>query len=350
MRYAHLKTLSLIGILCLLLFGCTALPASVATADAAPTQNPGPSAALIPLKVAVTPYLSYSAFYIALEEGYFAQAGLDIEVLQTARPSVAMPALVQGEVDIMGTNVSTAILNTIARAGNVKIVAATAQQLTGECPYTGVITRLGLFDDTDGTLAPERLPEYHFFNNSTTIDGFALDTLLQQHGSSLAEITLVDLPGSAQMMEPLRAGTLDMATATEPWLTRAQSEEIGAVWLSTADILGDTQTSIFVFGPTMLQENHEVGVRFIRAYLQGVAQLQAGKTPRNLAILQKYFELDDATLAAVCMPTVPTDGKILIESIDRFVAWAVEQDYIDRALTSDEFWDPTFVDAAGEMP
>lgn len=357
MRLSRAMSLTILIALVFALVGCTALPQATAvpaevgqesgndTAENSETETAS-SESLIPIKVAVAPYLSYAAFYIALEEGYFEQEGIAIEIAQIARSSMAIPALLQGEVDALGTNLSTAILNAIARDGNAKIVASTAQQLTGQCTYTGILIRKGLLDATDGVLLPEQLPELRFNASPATLNEYTLNALLQQYGSSYDEVTLLDLPGSSQVVEPLSAGTLDIAVATEPWLTRAEAEGIGTVWLSGAEILGDIQTSVFIFGPNLLQSNQDAGVRFMRGYLQGVKQLQEGKTPRNLEILQKYYEMDMATLETLCLPSVPTDGKILVDSVTGFITWAVERDYIDRALTSEEFWEPAFVDAA----
>ena len=358
MHFSRAMSLTILITLLFALVGCTALPQATA-GPAEVGQEAGNETAegtaspesLIPIKIAVAPYLSYAAFYIALEEGYFEQEGIAIEIAQIARSSMAIPALLQGEVDVLGTNLSTAILNAIARDGNAKIVASTAQQLTGKCTYMGFVIRKGLLDDTDGVLLPAQLSELRFTATTATLSEYMLNELLQQYGSSYDEVALLDLPGSSQVMEPLSAGTLDIAVATEPWLTLIEAEGVGTEWMSGADILGDIQASIFVFGPNLLQANQEAGVRFMRGYLRGVKQLQEGKTPRNLEILQKYYEMDMATLETLCLPSVPIDGEILVDGVLGFITWGVERDYIDRVLTSEEFWEPAFVEeAAASMP
>ena len=60
----------------------------------------------VKLKVTILPYISYAPLLIAQEEGYFADQGLEIEVVKFSRSPEAIPALVQGRLDAAGSFMS----------------------------------------------------------------------------------------------------------------------------------------------------------------------------------------------------------------------------------------------------
>ena len=69
----------------------------------------------VKLKVLVAPFLGYAPFFIAMEEGYFAEQGLEIEFVKMGGTIEAIPALAQGKLDVLSGDISIGILNAIAR-------------------------------------------------------------------------------------------------------------------------------------------------------------------------------------------------------------------------------------------
>jgi hypothetical protein len=107
---------------------------------------------------------------------------------------------------------------------------------------------------------------------------------------------------------------------------------------------------ILSFGPNLLgnEANHDTGVRFMRAYLQGVTQLAQGKTDRNIEILAQATGLEPALLKRICWPSFTPDGQIDAQAISDYSTWAATGGLADKALSPAEFWDPQFANAAGE--
>ncbi len=61
------------------------------------------------LKVGILPYISFAPFFIAEEEGYFAEQGLQVELVRPGNVSEALAALVQGDLDVAGEPSTVAI-------------------------------------------------------------------------------------------------------------------------------------------------------------------------------------------------------------------------------------------------
>jgi len=80
------------------LLGCLiiALLLGACTSPRVEQTQPAP----VTLKVVILPYLSEAPLFIA-EEGYFAEQALDIEFVELKRSAEAVPALAQGDLDVI---------------------------------------------------------------------------------------------------------------------------------------------------------------------------------------------------------------------------------------------------------
>jgi NitT/TauT family transport system substrate-binding protein len=102
------------------------------------------------------------------------------------------------------------------------------------------------------------------------------------------------------------------------------------------------------YGPSILEENPEVGNRFMVAYLKGVRQFNEGKTDRNVEILAKYAELEEDLVRDSCWVTINGDGQINIDSVFNFQEWALGNELLDHIIPAEQFWDSSFIDYALE--
>jgi NitT/TauT family transport system substrate-binding protein len=132
----------------------------------------------------------------------------------------------------------------------------------------------------------------------------------------------------------------------EPWVTRDLDSGVVTEWMPFQEIIPDMQFGVIMFGPNFLVDRSEVGTRFIKAYLKGIEQYNKGKTDRNIEILAEYTELDVDLLQRSCWPPMHADGMIATETIDEYQQWAFSKGLVEQVLSVDEYWDPSFVEAA----
>ena len=114
-------------------------------------------------------------------------------------------------------------------------------------------------------------------------------------------------------------------------------------------VVPNLQQAFIAYGPTLLDEGPDAGKRFMAAYLKGVRQYNQGKTERNLDILAKHTGLDEELLMQICWPSFRSDGRIGVQGVLEFQAWAVEKRFLDSVVTEDEFWDPSFLEWANQV-
>ncbi len=294
------------------------------------------------LKVLLLPYLSFAPFFIADAEGYFAEEGLEIEFVQMEDSGDAVPALIQGNLDVLGGLVTVGFLNGIARGSDIKIVADKGYNATDGCIAEGIIARpeLEMGDVTD--MAGKRISI-----NAASVEGYLVETLLATADLSVADIELDDISPPAEL-GALQQGTIDMISVSEPWVTRVVDAGAGTVWKSMGEIEPDFQWAIIAYGPTLLTENPEAGEQFMSAYLRAVRQYNDGKTERNLEILAEYTELETEFLAALCWPHIRDSGDINLQSILNFQEWAISKELLDTPVSEEQLWTSQFIEQAAD--
>jgi NitT/TauT family transport system substrate-binding protein len=327
------------------LWGCLLIALVLGACAPRGVEQPQPEP--VALKVVAQPYLSFAPFFIAEEEGYFAEQGLQIEFLRMDRADKAVPALAQGEFDVAGGRIAPSHLNAMARGAHIKVVACKGYLSSEDCTYAAIMVRRVLIED--GELeSPTQLRGRRIAAAPGTFSSYYLDALLNTAGLTLDDIETLDIP-TATRGEALAKGSVDGVTAAEPWVTRISQAGQGVIWMPAQQVLPDFQWAFVIFGPTLLEENPDAGRRFMVAYLKAVQQYNQGKTERNLEILAEHTGLDRELLTQACWPPFRDDGRINVQSVLDFQAWALENGYLDSLVTEEQFWDPSFVEYANQV-
>jgi NitT/TauT family transport system substrate-binding protein len=313
----------------------TSTPPAPAAAD--PTQAPAP----VKLKVVNLPFISFAPFHIAIAEGYFAEQGLEVELVELTQTQEVIPALLAGEVDVAAGLTTAGLINTIARGGDLKIVADKGYVDPNGCDNIAFIARGSLADAGD----PEVLRGKTVDVVSASWNEYFLDRQLAAAGLAPGDIVRTYTPTTAQP-EALTQARIDYTVLNEPWIYRLESMGHQRVFVPSKDLLPNSQTAVTFYGPRLLGENAPVGERFMIAYLKAVRQYNEGKTERNVDILAAANNLDAETLNAMCWPALHPDGLVNTDSLLDFQAWAIEAGHVEQALTLEQLWDPRFTAAA----
>jgi NitT/TauT family transport system substrate-binding protein len=300
------------------------------------------------IKVVVISYLSYAPIFIAKEEDFFTAEGIDVELLQVTRVSTAIPALIQGDIDVLPAAIMPSYFNIIDRGGMMKVVAGKGYNSPDACAYSGIMARRSLLESGELSSAKDMAgrrvstertsPSYYRFNKFLVAAGLTLDDLI-----------VIDIPAAAKF-DAFETGALDVATASEPWVTRYKRAGNALLWSRTSDHLPGFQFGHLLFGKSLLVDNPEAGQRFVLAYLKAVRHLNAeGKSERHIEILAKYTGLDKDLLAEACWPPLRHDGRAQADSLDAYQHWALEQGLVDHIVPIETLYDSRFIERANRL-
>jgi len=332
-RIVVLTTTLLLG---LLLHSCTPQDA------AEPSQSERAK-----VSVLLLPYLGYAPFFIAQEEGYFEEQGLEVEYVKLSSSQPAVPLLVQGDLDVYVGSVSPGLFNVISRGAKVRIVSDKGQVGPRGDSYISLMARREVVEA--GRLEnPEGWKGLRIARSNANVYDYVLEKTFLAAGVSPQDVerrTIVNVLAQ----EALSNGSVDMALAAEPWVTRMIQSGDAVLWLPLGDVTPGLQFTVMVYGPGLVEEKPDVGKRFMVAFLKGVRQYNLGKTERNLDILEGATGLDRDLLKQMTWPLMREDGRVNMESLLDFQEWAVTKGLIDRTITEKEFWDPRFIEHAGSV-
>ena len=308
-------------------------------------QIPGTA---IKLKVVSLPYISFAPLYIAQEEGYFTEQGLQIEFIKMVVAADAVPSLIKGDLDVIADTIFPSFLNAIARGANIKFVADKGYHFSKGCTYSAIMARRALVEGGKLNSISQLKGCRNGMIQDSAISGYYLEKTLNQANLSLNDIQMVFLSMPTRL-EAIERGTIDITTATEPWVTRMLQTGHVVIWKPLQELFPNFQHAILLFGPTLLEKNPDAGRRFMIAYLKGVRQFNQGKTERNLEILVRYTDPDRELLKKTCWPAFRNNGQIDINSVLDFESWALKKGFLDKVISPNQFWDPSFVDYANKV-
>jgi NitT/TauT family transport system substrate-binding protein len=360
-----MKSKSLLGMLLLVVLITASCSGGAATAtqepvvastateqavSASPTPEPAtevpPTLEPITIKMNSSALTSFAPIFIAESEGYFKNEGITVEYVKFNRVQEALPLVITGDLDIYAGSINAGLLNTLGQENSIKVVADRGHLAPSDtCAYQGMIVRKDLYE-SGKIKTPADLKGRTIASTTTGPSGYMLSLYLGQAGLTFNDVNIVDLP-TAGYIDALANSSVDAIIAPELWLSKMVNAGNGVLAVSAADVVGDYQSSVLVFGKNLLTENREAGIRFLKAYMRGVQQYNEGKTDRNVAIMAKFTEESEDTLRSACWVTINNDGHIDFEkSVAEFQKWSIAQGDLDTPTTERQFWDPSLLNEA----
>lgn len=284
--------------------------------------------------------LSQAPMSLAVEAGYFAEMGIAVQFVPVRQHEDVLVALLTDKLDAAVELFQAGYFGAMARGGAIRFITSTVTLTPANCPYVAVVLRPGLAPDD----APRAMRKIRVSNDG--VYRYLLARDLATQGLSLGSFELIRLQ-SELAEQALVKGTFDAAILSEPFLSRASHQ--GTVWLRSQEATPNEEIGGLLVGNRLLTTDRAIGVRFLAAYRRGVAKVMEGKTPENLAAMQRATGLDAATLAEACWPTFRTDGRLNLDGVMAYQAWLVTQRLADVAARPDQFWDSSLVVASDSI-
>jgi ABC-type nitrate/sulfonate/bicarbonate transport system substrate-binding protein len=210
------------------------------------------------VRVIVGPQLSQSHMFIADAEGYFADQNIDLELVFTPRVSDASSyALVlTGEVEAIQGAWTPAIFNAISRGETFKAVATSAYNAAGHCPFGALVVDEGQAENFD----IESLRGAHV-TMTAGMQMFYFDQFLDDYGLSTDDVTFEEIPQEARGQAVMN-NSVALAWLNEPALSRLVNANEVDVLAGAQEILPDGSQGALLFGPSMLNRDDDLPVRF----------------------------------------------------------------------------------------
>lgn len=205
-----------------------ALAALAGAAVAPALRVPAAAQTAASLRLALIPIEPTCQAYYAQENGFFAKAGLDVEITASSSTPAIMTALLSGTYDIAYSTVST-LATAHAKGLPVVIIAPSGMITSTSKPIAGIVvaansniqTAKDFNGKTFGTAALNTLAEY------------VPRAWVDKHGGDSSTMKFVEIP-FPQIGDAMAAGRIDAGYLVDPFLSAAIKSHV-ARWLVTGD-------------------------------------------------------------------------------------------------------------------
>ena len=261
----------------------------VLAACAAPPAEPSPGPTAATLMLDWVPNTNHTGIFVAQAEGYFEQAGLQLQIVQPGEV-FAEQAVAGGGADF---GISFQEQVTLARAEAVPIVsiAAVIQHNT-----SGFASPAGL-----GATTPAEWEGLRYGSFGSPFEEPTLQVLMECAGADFGQLEVVDI-GFSDPLALLDAGQIDLAWIFQAW-QGVQAEQQG-ILLNTVmlqdwfDCIPDYYTPVVIAHETTLAERPQVARAFLQALSRGYTF--AVQNPERAAeiLLEQVPELDPQLVQA----------------------------------------------------
>lgn len=321
-----------------------AKPATSASAGAAAKPAASAASKTAAVKFGYNPILAGSPLYFAQERGYFAQAGLTVDLTPFDSAALMTAPISNGQLDAIPEAPTPGLFNALARQIDVKAVAASS--LTNAT----LLVRKDLADSGQVKTVADLKGKKVSLNVEGSPADYGIRNILIKSGLSLKDVDLQRVV-NADMTVAFANKGIDAGVASEPIGTQIVQKGLAVRLANSADFIGNQTGSFLAYGPSFLNRTDDVPNRFMGAYLRGyrdyVTALKDGKMTNqdDLAIVSKWTKIPAETIALVPVPPPPPDARVDLADLIRQQDFWKSQGVVPAGVDLNKLVDYKYLDA-----
>jgi NitT/TauT family transport system substrate-binding protein len=310
------------------------------------------------ISVGITNSVTDVGLLIAQKKGFFRDEGLDVtfQVFDSAARMIAPFA--SGDLDVGSGGASAGLYNAVARGINIRIVADKNSTPPGRGTQP-LLVRKDYVDSgrykTLGDLKGMKI----VVSGPGSSSSATLDRLVAKAGLKMSDVEPVFM-GFPQTVLAFANKSIDASLLTEPSASLAIRDGSAVRIMNDDEIYPNHQIAVILFSEKFATTRHDVGKRFMRAYLKAVrfyndgirdGKLSGAQGDAVIGILVEAGLVKDADLyrTIIANPCDP-NGAINVESLKEDLNIFRGEGLIEKPVTVEQTLDLSFVrDALGEL-
>ncbi|MCC6943673.1 MAG: ABC transporter substrate-binding protein [Thermomicrobiales bacterium] len=308
------------------------------TIDGTPEPAPEKPGDLTNVRMGYVPVSIFAPVMIAQDKGYFAEEGINVELVPFPGGSDPVVLTATGDLDLSIAGAGPAFWNAVAQDLPITVIApghqegnpvATPLMISKESCESGEISSVADLEGKTVTVNAPGATEY-WLNAALSTGGLTINDV---------DVQALAFPDAVAALE---SGAIDAAMIGEPLATQAEQDGIAVRLVTDIPIEGVQPTVVFA-NDEWLANNPELAEAFATGYMRAVMDLSDNgfADPTNLAIIESYTGVPAALIAAAVSPVYATDGIVNVDALN-----SLQSFFRDRGLLEyDEDIDPaTLID------
>lgn len=300
---------------------------------AAGCVSPGQSAEPKTLKIGVLPIADVVPMYVAQQEGFFTQEGIQVELVPVAGGTERDALIQSGGLDGQLNEVLTTLLTNAGGNVQVKIVTMARRPFPNQ-PLFYIVTA-----PNSGIAGLEGLKGVEIAIGENTVVHYVADRVLQRAGLTAGDIRFTNVPKIPVRFELVMSGQVKAAVLPDPFASLAVLQGAGVAVDDTA--YPEVSHSVISFRTDILKDRPNTIKAFLRAYDKAVQAIN--QHPQKYQdILVQTARVPEALQGRYTLPTYP-EGELPSEAqVEDVVQWALEKGLIQKPLRYDQLVDTSF--------
>ncbi|MDD5168015.1 MAG: ABC transporter substrate-binding protein [Syntrophales bacterium] len=320
-----------------LLVLCIALPVLALTGGCGGTNPPKDgSAKLEKVRYAAFRGLNGVAVQMGVEKGFFRDAGIEVEFIDTKDP---ISILASGEADFADTNTNLAITGA-GRGAPIKIVASFFRT---KIPFYLI-----------GSPAIRSIGDLRGKKVGIGAFGTGLEicarTILARNGLKAEDVTFIANGRHSQAFASLESGQVDATMISEPFVTLGEKTGKARLLARGWDYMPDYHTGALTASDAFIDKHPELLRKMIQAYFRS-QEYAKGHPDEYLEYAQKLMKLDrDVLAAALKREMVLWENKpdVNMAALNETQRAQVAMGFQEKAYDLGKIVDLRFIPKAGE--
>ena len=276
----------------------TACSSSTSSSGSAPgSAAASGSAAGTSIVVGALPVLDTAGLQVAIKEGFFKQAGLNVTVKSVTQSTAAIPDLLHGSIQVIGGGNYVSFLEAQAhRTFQVEFLAPAvnctpADYGVAAMPSSGITKASDLAGKTIAV------------NLTQNIQTLTTNAVLTADGVNASSVKYVEIP-FPDMVAALKAGRVNAVSAVEPFLAAALAAGAKLVTSTCTGPAADFPMSGYITTQGWAQQHAAAAKAFQQALEKGNAYANAHPDVVR-GVLPTYTAITAAAAASVPLGTYP---------------------------------------------
>jgi NitT/TauT family transport system substrate-binding protein len=253
------------------------------------------------VSVGAIPIVDVAPLYLGVEQGIFADHGLQVEPFLAQGGAAIVPAVVTGDAQFGFSNI-TSLLQAEARGVPLALVAA-GPGATGDpkADFAAVIVKADSPVQDAADLAGRTVA----INSINNISDTVVRETVRQAGGDAESIKFVELP-FPNMVAAVADGSVDAAFTVEPFATVGKQQGMRAIASPYTQTDSDLTVAGYFTSDQYAAENPEVVQAFADAMVEA-QQYATDHTDEARAVLGSYTQIQPEVAAALTLPTYQTE-------------------------------------------
>ncbi len=305
-----------------------------------------------PLRIGVIGIVPDAGIFIALEKGYFREAGLDVKLEPFISSVKMLPALSAGELEIATGGVAASLFNGIARGLPMIAVADKGSNIVGFGTNAVLLSKSASDRGEVRSVRDLRGKAIAVLGGPGALSEYQWARVLEREGLTLKDVETKYM-SFPDMITALGTGAIVAGMSSEPNVTLAVKKGIALKWISWAEVQPNHQAGVIFYNVDFARKRAEAARGFMVAYVRGIrayydALREGGEKKGELVrIIIKYTNLKDPEVYRdIEWPNLNPDGAVIVKSVADQQDFFVKMGRVEKPVPIEKVVDNSFADYA----